>query len=962
MFFRELRSAILRHSGQVSFLTIPLLILAASISLAAESSGCIGQVKANSPGTSVSLSGKVVTGVFPGFFYIQDPEPGHTSCGIMVKSPVAPTVRDTISIEGILATDPVTGELCIQSPSFDIIGVAPLPKALGRTNRSVGTTGINTIGVLQTTWGKAGSVVVGQSMMIDDGSGAPLKVIGPVYGISGSDYVRVTGIAGLEQNGSLRVLRIRNSSDAVVMGVTPSVLTEPLIDLNPAALPLGELAFWTNTGTLGGLFGADFTAPTVGMVDGRKCVTFDGSDRMRATFTAPSGITGSGSYSVVFWAYKTTLWPEMPVLSWAARNGEPGTVAQFNFGNYLTNGAATHGSALFDLPFGAHKPSANHWHQIAVTYDGAVEKAYINGVLSAEKAGTLAIAPDQRVYLGCGFNFDGSVYAPQAHLQASVAGLQVYDYALSHARINELYTSVVTTRTISGTVRSKAQGNALSNARVYVATTIPASANPDFYTTTDAMGNYSVRVPSGVWNVMATAVGYHDAVEPAVDLTGSDVANLDFALALSTDQEVVRIEAVSLPPGSLQSCTNLGTQRGIFTSVGAAPVVEMVAGLPCITFNGDGYLRSDFAMPLHTTGNLDYSICAWVYNPLFAPEETVFSWAKSGGAAGTCAKFNFGGSTTVGALNYGGGIGYAYSSGSTSPGKWHHVAVTYGGVGRHRLYVDGVIRSISTVNLDIDYGCPAFVGCGYSFDGSTYYPETPFSGSIAQLSVYDRQLDATTISALAATNPKLTKVMPLGDSITDGYQIPGGYRTKLWSNIETAGKHIDFVGSASNGPVSLPDKNHEGHPGWTSVELINGIDAWMDTHRPKIVLLHICTNDIYFGANATTCISRLSTLVDKICAKLPLNGKVYVAKIIPWGTAYPGLDNVVQDFNSRIPGMAAEKAAQGKPVYVVNMYGDETNPDGLFQADLADGVHPTQTGYNKMADIWWNALKHDLFW
>ena len=31
------------------------------------------------------------------------------------------------------------------------------------------------------------------------------------------------------------------------------------------------------------------------------------------------------------------------------------------------------------------------------------------------------------------------------------------------------------------------------------------------------------------------------------------------------------------------------------------------------------------------------------------------------------------------------------------------------------------------------------------------------------------------------------RVMPLGDSITDGFNVPGGYRIELWSGLRPAG-------------------------------------------------------------------------------------------------------------------------------------------------------------------------------
>jgi lysophospholipase L1-like esterase len=196
------------------------------------------------------------------------------------------------------------------------------------------------------------------------------------------------------------------------------------------------------------------------------------------------------------------------------------------------------------------------------------------------------------------------------------------------------------------------------------------------------------------------------------------------------------------------------------------------------------------------------------------------------------------------------------------------------------------------------------------------------------------------------------KVMPLGDSITDGYLVPGGYRIQLWKDTVNNGLTVDFVGSLSNGSADLGDKNHEGHSGWRIDQLDANINAWMDAYNPQIVLLHIGTNDITQNYDLANAPSRLSALIDKICAKLPTSGKLYVAKIIPEvGT---DLNQKVINFNNQIPGIVQNKVNQGKLVYVVDMYG------ALTTADLADTVHPNATGYNKMGDVWFNAVRNDL--
>ena len=58
------------------------------------------------------------------------------------------------------------------------------------------------------------------------------------------------------------------------------------------------------------------------------------------------------------------------------------------------------------------------------------------------------------------------------------------------------------------------------------------------------------------------------------------------------------------------------------------------------------------------------------------------------------------------------------------------------------------------------------------------------------------------------------RVMPLGDSITDGYNVPGGYRINLWQRLAGGGYTVDFVGSQYNGPAIWATTTTRATPGW----------------------------------------------------------------------------------------------------------------------------------------------------
>ena len=203
-------------------------------------------------------------------------------------------------------------------------------------------------------------------------------------------------------------------------------------------------------------------------------------------------------------------------------------------------------------------------------------------------------------------------------------------------------------------------------------------------------------------------------------------------------------------------------------------------------------------------------------------------------------------------------------------------------------------------------------------------------------------------SAASAESNGGVRVMPLGDSITEGTQVPGGYRIGLWQRFTANGYRVDFVGSQFNGPSSLGDHDHEGHPGWRIDQIDANIVGWLRTFTPHTVLLHIGTNDVLQNFNLSTAPNRLSTLIDHITNTVP-TAEVFVAQITPLANA--AQDSAARTFNSAIPGIVQSKVNAGKRVHLVDMH------SALTTADLIDGVHPTAGGYDKMAATWFNALR-----
>lgn len=218
--------------------------------------------------------------------------------------------------------------------------------------------------------------------------------------------------------------------------------------------------------------------------------------------------------------------------------------------------------------------------------------------------------------------------------------------------------------------------------------------------------------------------------------------------------------------------------------------------------------------------------------------------------------------------------------------------------------------------------------------------------------------------ASTVTLGRALKIMPLGDSITLGYEDTdeaarsgalGGYRRFLYHHLANRGFQFQFVGSSEAGPSDLPQKANEGHSGWKINDILAGVQqyAWVRNTKPDVILLHIGTNDFFQNDDLVNIPGRLSALLDQLYADAP-HAKIIVAKIVPM-PVYQHFNAHVADYNNSIGLVVAQKQSLGRAVYVVDMNSVLSNAPG--SADFcADQAHPNQQGYAKMAGVWLNAL------
>lgn len=211
----------------------------------------------------------------------------------------------------------------------------------------------------------------------------------------------------------------------------------------------------------------------------------------------------------------------------------------------------------------------------------------------------------------------------------------------------------------------------------------------------------------------------------------------------------------------------------------------------------------------------------------------------------------------------------------------------------------------------------------------------------------------------AAGQGRPIRIMPLGDSITEGRGIvsetqPGfvSYRYWLWHELLALGHEVDFVGSQYgvwDGPPRYTDfdMDHEGHWGWKADGVLAEIEGWTVAARPDVVLIHLGHNDLWQGESIASTIDELGGIIDRIRTVNP-RAVLLLARVIT--SAFDNPDSL-PELNDRIDVLGPFKNTPESPVLVVD---HETGFDPWIHT--YDSVHPNELGEQFMARRWSAAL------
>jgi len=239
-------------------------------------------------------------------------------------------------------------------------------------------------------------------------------------------------------------------------------------------------------------------------------------------------------------------------------------------------------------------------------------------------------------------------------------------------------------------------------------------------------------------------------------------------------------------------------------------------------------------------------------------------------------------------------------------------------------------------------------------------------------------LIALTVSGAKA---QTIRIMPLGNSITAGNMcINGdidscvllggnnavGYRLRLFNLLTSAGYDIDFIGSELYGNSLMTDADCAGFGGIRDSKLADIMETGSSTHTgyvtagpymdyfpADIVLLHIGTNDVLAADTAEADVDRILDAIDDFEMANDTTVMVFLARIISTRGDPCGTNPWVIAYNEIIDDLAASRQAAGDSLILVDMECDA----GLdYENDFMDQVHPNQNGYDRMGDVWFEAI------
>ena len=194
-----------------------------------------------------------------------------------------------------------------------------------------------------------------------------------------------------------------------------------------------------------------------------------------------------------------------------------------------------------------------------------------------------------------------------------------------------------------------------------------------------------------------------------------------------------------------------------------------------------------------------------------------------------------------------------------------------------------------------------------------------------------------------------TRFLAFGDSLTEGkLSLTADLLVDSPQHSYPAKLLALLVERYPTQPITIAN---EGFGGEKVTESLSRFNAALSTHRPESVLLMHGVNDLN-GTETGKVQTTADGIEDLVKAARSRGMTVFVASLPPVGPPKGGCPECVEPLNDRLRAMAAAKGA-----VFVDVYATWGNRPGLMGAD---GIHPTEAGYEAIARAFFEAIRATL--
>ena len=206
--------------------------------------------------------------------------------------------------------------------------------------------------------------------------------------------------------------------------------------------------------------------------------------------------------------------------------------------------------------------------------------------------------------------------------------------------------------------------------------------------------------------------------------------------------------------------------------------------------------------------------------------------------------------------------------------------------------------------------------------------------------------------------------MALGASRVEGNRPEfESFRYELWKQLKENNWTFDFVGTQSDNS-NYPafnnqnfDTDHEGHGGWTSEDILDGINEWItETETPDIVLFSSPGgNDALQSLPYAQIPININAIIDILQETNP-NVTILIEQLAPGRSDImtSELISYFNQINEEVLAIASEQSTSSSQVIAIDMY------TGFTDLMLADDVHYNDSGADFIATRYYNVLSSIL--